>query len=796
MIKKIKTYTELLNEIDLDSRSNNINAPRFPIRLLILNTFKELNKLIHDLNKQDIKLLELKDLLPHEDGWITPSEIVEFAKKQKEKTIIVSLSEILRFYSKENCCSLLLSLAEIENLNNANRRVYIPIVGLLERFGKEFLKQFSRKEEWAPIWKLDENNKLTIKDNIKIYILNFKIPSNIKLNIINNTKEMLDIWNNKNDNKFFSTSNSISNIYENFLPDRVFDCIVINNPKDFLEKIYDFDTDIDFLDNDFNYWINLINIVSENKGLSTLKELLELNFNIKEFYNLNCSNIIKRCVVDDNEFNIWLIKCWINKNEALSDTYLNIVFKNLEIYNKSGLIKSLWVQIFNIEKPKKLLFEERRSYLELLHKELNESYNFINNEIEKEIINLFEKNEDLYANLDYLTDITLIERNYIINLIKENYIDKKIKIIELIEKSYRNLYFYLKEFTPRPKEEWINKYFLEYKWSKLLDKKSKCLNSYINDKNKDKRTFYNWYYSINNISEEDLKATDSYKILFIDGLGLEWLGLVTELIKLHGNKNNIYIEDILIRRANIPTITECNKIIDAKIIPDLDKYIHNEKPYRNPYDLINEIELLDRIIRENIINRNWSKMSIVADHGFTVFAQKKFGCRKKYDFKDSNHEGRCMWIEKEIPDDDDFIIHKVDMGPCKNKNSLVALKHNVLYKSPSRETHGGVTPEEVLVPILKLYRDKIDISYEIILIKKEISVKDPKIEFKISPTPEITPVLIYKNTEIGLKKEHKYWYCQLKKPTTGKHNILLKISSYEYSTTINIRGGLKDRDLI
>lgn len=283
-------------------------------------------------------------------------------------------------------------------------------------------------------------------------------------------------------------------------------------------------------------------------------------------------------------------------------------------------------------------------------------------------------------------------------------------------------------------------------------------------------------------------------------MGLEWLSLFVKLIEKYSEQYGIFVEKKYVARTNLPSVTECNRFENAKHVRDLDKSIHSENPYKYPDDLIKEIELIDKIIRREILSSNKSRILVVSDHGFTVFPLSQFNNIKKYNFKESNHEGRCMWTDETFSDDEDFILHAPEYECANGKKSLVALRYASLHNLPKREVHGGATPEEVLVPVIIISKIKERISYEIRPLHQEISIRSPNLYLSITPKPQTAPILVYKekNKEMELKYDagENKWLIQLSEFKAGNYNFYLKIDNIENKIFVELKGGFKESDLL
>jgi len=456
------------------------------------------------------------------------------------------------------------------------------------------------------------------------------------------------------------------------------------------------------------------------------------------------------------------------------------------------LIEKLWLEIFHLppETLTKNIFSERKEFLNLIHKNLNFSAQFVERKLAYELENI--RNYPLKKKLEYLTSITFTERKYIIFELKNVNIQE---IIPNLKKVYLELAYYLDWDLIKPDNEvnnWILEYFKEYNYSKVRHAKSPKIEELINNKNKNKSTFSDWYYSLPKAEIER-----DFKYVWIDGLGAEWFPLVVHLLNKYGKKKGKFIKKKELVRVNLPTITECNKYEFEKI-EDLDNYVHNQKPYKYPDDLIKEIELIKKIIKK-IMEMPYNKIGIVSDHGFSFLCLKEFDNFKRLDLLNAEHEGRCVWIDDEdYKDDEYFIVWNVDEGNCQGRKVLVALKHVSLNNTPYREVHGGATPEEILVPYIVIETEKDKTEYKIELINSEVWITNPIIQFKIYPQPLYLPEAFINEQPLNVlyEKENDIYKIDLRGLKVGQHTIILKIEDKRYQIKITIKGGFKERNLL
>jgi len=791
-VKKLYSLEELYNIIKQDKYSERIADKRFPVRFIFINSFEELREIVRFLIKNcDVESREITELLSDKNQWLTTDEIVNWVKGISNNAVVSPLSEFLRFQDKENFYTTLKSLTEIEKQNNI--RIYIPLLGLWERFEQEFWTNFYRKEEWASVWKLE-----TFSRKIIIYQINFDLEyKNISLEnlaVISTTEEWLSVWKRGNVKGILSLSKPLSYFYKNFLPDQAFELREISNQKEFLEEIFEIKVSIEFKDEEVEFWNELIKEINKynEKGL-IIEDIFLRHFNFRSIEKLTPKEFLARYLQTNEYYERWLIKNLFLSSDKFKSSYLYECFERMEEFKEDDLIEKLWLEIFHLpsETLTKDIFSERKEFLNLIHKNLNFPTQFVERKLAYELENI--KDYPLKKKFEYLTSISFTERKYIIFELKN--VDVIQEIIPDLKKVYSELAYYLDWDLIKPDNEvndWILEYFEEYNYSKLRHAKSRKIEELINNKNKNKSTFSDWYYSFSKAEIEE-----NFKYVWIDGIGAEWFPLIVHLLNKYGKEHRRFIKKKMLTRVNLPSTTECNRYEFEKI-EDLDNYVHNQKPYKYPDDLIKEIELIEKIIKR-IVEMPNGKICIVSDHGFSFLCLRDFGNFKRLDLTNAEHEGRCMWIDEvNYKNDEYFIAWNVDEGNCRSRKALVALKHVSLNNTPYREVHGGATPEEVLVPYIIIETEKDKIRYKIEPIDFEVWITNPIIQFKIHPQPLYIPeaFLNEQSLNVSYEKVNNVYMIDLKGLKVGTYTIILRIGNMGYQIKVTIRGGFKERDLL
>ena len=243
----------------------------------------------------------------------------------------------------------------------------------------------------------------------------------------------------------------------------------------------------------------------------------------------------------------------------------------------------------------------------------------------------------------------------------------------------------------------------------------------------------------------------------------------------------------------MPSITDINKskiIKYDKWVLDFDKERIHGNIYNSKQSIPDSLDFLRKMIDKVIDDNPASTICITADHGCTC-QSKLINSNKKYSFKGTNHEGRCMEIssgeEMNIPKSDDYFIFE---DIVQSKKYLISLNNTSLDSKPIREAHGGATIEECFVPCIVFSNDNNSIIYNIKMIKDTVNGLDKEIKVEISPKPHTIPSFIDENGMQGLFKEEKdnIWSTTIFK--VASQNIKILIDDYKCDLFIKSSSGI------
>ena len=169
-VKLFKAFEELTKEIIRDKESRDMLAQRYPVRFIMLNNFNEFKVLAKFMANIGVDTLDLENLIDEgeDDTWITKDMLKSAIKACKSSTFISPFSELVRFYNDDDFRGFFNEIMLLEDVHNTQKRVYIPLIGLQNRF-TDFLNHFARIQESAPIWRYDAETQ-----SVEVFFTKYK----------------------------------------------------------------------------------------------------------------------------------------------------------------------------------------------------------------------------------------------------------------------------------------------------------------------------------------------------------------------------------------------------------------------------------------------------------------------------------------------------------------------------------------------------------------------------------------------------------------------------------------------
>ena len=305
--------------------------------------------------------------------------------------------------------------------------------------------------------------------------------------------------------------------------------------------------------------------------------------------------------------------------------------------------------------------------------------------------------------LKILTDNSHAERLLIFETLQKFRLNEFDAAQEILQRVFPALAKYLscagdKIFTAEQAE-----YFRRYRWLKVTNHLTEDFNRRVTEiaKNTGKNIYA--LKSRNQVVGEEY--SDDTAIFFVDGLGAEYMDFfAADFATLEENFSVKY----RVGRCNLPSITENNKdFLQGKNVAgevlELDTMKHESRTY--PENILGELEFLvtikEKILRALDVHK---KIILCSDHGTSRLAvlsrQTKFDSTFPAEGRQVYKSGR---FADTLPDDEKIFTTALEYD---DKIIFADYSRFIQKGSPGSELHGGVTLEEILVPIITIEQRK------------------------------------------------------------------------------------------
>lgn len=728
MFQTFDNMEALMQAVEKDKNATGASAftaNRYPIRFVLFDNFRDCYEFVSQSNVffQSIDLW-LNNEFP--DAIVTHSDLAtkirDYAKDCSLDSVIAPFSELARFYNNKtgnefnSLISTIKSVESSQNNYDDHRRVYIPIVGL---YGK--MSKFNEDSQ-STIWYLKsadhQSNYHLILTNGTVYgIKNLES----RYTVVKNVTEWINVWKDGDVKQtIICTSRSIFANAEYAQPDNAFDYTTCNNVHDFLVKGLGLQLDIvEYQTVEDDYWKKLVTEIDIN------------NFNLATFFNsryeihelAHFDIFYKIWFREKDSYSRWLLSAYYTYRFC-NKGYICSVLRECNNYSNPEFVQHLLLTIFDEGHSVDELEERNVGLKAAVHQNITVPDNVQELLMEK-IHDVEEKMGARYA-FQYLTLATEAEKEEIIKWFAAGKVEA-----DDVRKVYPDLYNYIQPtFGTRDAEQaWCLAYLDQYKKAKLANTYTPEVESVILEKNANEVTFNTWYNQFKTVRTNFNMRSDIQVYFWIDGLGLDWIPFVTEIIR-ERNQDNFYLNEVYIARATLPTVTDINKIELQKLAGgSLDKYgdldgdSHKVRPY--PSYIIDDMAKVREVINHILDENPGKKIAIVSDHGISYMSQLRPGLNLS-GIK-GHHGGRyATWNSGKAVSDEKYKI-------LDDQNTICALRHESLTSKIDNGSgcHGGCTPEEVLVPVF-IISDYEEHSCTLIVQRcLEVSASNPVMKFEI-----------------------------------------------------------------
>lgn len=753
MYRPFNTLEALMEAVEQDKNATGAGAfvaNRYPVRFVLFDNFRDCYEFVSQVSNR--VFFQSIDLWLHPefpDVIVTHSELATKIRKYAEDcpndSVITPFSELARFYNNKTSNefnSLISTIKSVESSKanyEAHRRVYIPIVGL---FGK--MSRFTEDSQ-SIIWYLKSadhqlNYHLILTDGTTYGVKNLES----KYTIVHNATEWLNIWK-KQDIKqtIICTSRSIFANAEYAQPDNAFDYTTCHNVHDFLVKGLGLPLDI------VEY-----EVVEDVFWRRLAAEIDVINFNFTAYFNsrfgihdlAHFDVFYKIWFGEKDSYSRWLLSAYYT-HRFCNKGYICAVLRECNSFSNAEFVQHLLLTIFDQGHTADELEERNAGLKAAFQKSITVPDNVQELLIQK-IHEVEEKMGPTFA-FKYFSLATEVEKAEIVKWFAAGKVPA-----DDVRKVYPDLYHYMQQTfgTREDLQTWCLSYLDQYKKAKLSNTYTPEVESIILEKNASEVAFNSWYNNFKTVRTLFNNRKDIQVYFWIDGLGLEWVPFVAEIIR-ERNQDRFFLNEVYIARATLPTVTDINKIELQKLAGgpldkygDLDGDSHKVRPY--PSYIIDDMAKLREVINRILDENPGKKIAIVSDHGISYMSQLRPGLNLS-GIK-GHHGGRyATWNSGKAISDEKYKILDDQMTIC-------ALRHESLSSKIDTGSgcHGGCTPEEVLVPVFIISDFEKRTSCSISQKNLEVSASSPIMRFGIQGLSNVDiPFLIYNGKRYALHLE-------------------------------------------
>lgn len=802
MYKEFGSLEDLYQEIETDKNWTGAESSlrnRYPIRFVLFENFGDFGEFVQVCQDHDVYVQSIEKWMKEgqDDKLITYSQLAALFESYIKSLpandfVIAPFSEITRFYDNMRYAefdSLLKTIRLIQSPKEAqsgHQRIYVPIIGMQSKVSK------FKDDPNIHIW---EYHSGTEYDNYHLILTNgttYGVKGlEERYTLCEDLRHWIALWKNvgaKIKPQIICTSKCIFANSDNAQPDNAFKYTVCNNAFEFLTEGLGINLGkLSLREEDMPYWEELASCI----------DVTDFDFDVfvnQRFNTLNLNDenaFVQTWFEYKDTFSRWLLKTYFVWKSG-ERSYLIRVLENVTSLSTSDLFSQIATHIFDepldeasIGQRLSLLKEAKRQHVQI--KSLAEQ------KVKAKLSAMAADPErgPLFA-MKYMSPLTLSEQCLMVEWVGQGKVEKND-----IKNLFPELYAYLLPSSIKTGKGngWTNEYFQEYCLSKVGNQETGSLAKKLKELNGSQVSFETWRDGFKTVKTLMHNRQDIDIYYWIDGLGVDWIPFMTQVIDKH-KADGVFLNEIYVAASELPTVTSVNKtkldeLANGKLekIGDVDKFAHTQKTY--PAYLVEEFRIVEDAISKVLSLYNGKKIAFVSDHGISYMAQ--FGAGLNLAGVETDHAGRCgHWLKGSAQTDNNYIVLDDGQTICSlNNNSLSA-------KTPMGQgAHGGATPEEVLVPIIIVSNQKNANAYSAKLQSSEIVASSPVLRYTIKGLSSIdTPFVTYNDVDYALHNigGDVYESERLNLVNTSTR-IILHIGDFKQTDNLSINTGAQEDDL-
>lgn len=782
-----QSLKELEVAINADKRGDEF-LNRYPFRFVLFYDYKNFDTFIQTrYSKGGTNMHSLDKALLGDDQLLTRQSLFTWIKQKTldssgKDSVVFPISEIARFYDDQSFKALIGTIKGTENPRHDQQRVYLPFIGQQSRLLDNFADDSS-----IIIW---DNCNQGKSSPYNLIIANNDIGLGIKglsneYSICSSLRDWVELWLPYKGvkHKIILSSKTAFDKKDSLKSDNVIDVKFCSDIKSLLSTLLNEDLNImPSHKRDERFWKNLssqIDLTNFNPD-SFLRKTFNSNFSNLE------ADVFKNWLECPDEYSRWLLKLLYLITHK-KDTYFSRAIRSCSSLSRDSLIAAIELNIFK-DTANSVFIPDRRQLLKTAYETSGEDIILSaadTRHLQDKLIEIAD-NHGYQTALKYVTAYTSVERYLVINWFGKGSIRR-----EDVEQAFPDLYHYTSEnnLPVPPDQTWLNCYFSKYKLSKMAQTISEDLSQMLS-----MHPFKRWSNNFKTTKTLLHDRSDIDVFLWVDGLGIDWIPFIKQVIKEKSAFYGMHLNDVKIAISALPTRTENNKekleeLAGDKLIKmgDLDANAHKNKVF--PTHIDEEFKLVRSCVEEALKKYQGKKIAFISDHGLTYLAQ--YGKGLNFAGIKSDHAGRCAEIKDRLTQDRAYIITDDGLTAC-------ALTHDSISSKTALGigAHGGATPEEILVPIIIVSNKKTASLFNVELLTKEFSPGRSNIQYRIKGiTSSDHPTIEYNRKTVSLKKvDESTFGCEVDIQQT-ETKVTLHIGVFEQVNTLIVKTGVEENDL-
>lgn len=835
-VSSLDSLLELVRSDLEDEGMGSATRDRYPARFVLFDTFDDskdfVQRMINEFHFPVYNADNWMDSDPSfADVLLSRSELVggirRCARESGDPFIVTPFSELARFYDNthfKEFDSTLTTIKDIESLHpGSHQRIYIPVIGLEEKmmaFHKSpniVIWQLTRggraeAEAKSGEQKVNDSEQVEKTKNYRLILTNGSTYGvkhlESRFQVVNSVRGWLQFWKRHNDSadpdeQLLCTSPSIFANSGNARPDNAFSYTICRNVKEFLSDGLHFGTSgIPFGDDSLEFWQRLaadIDISCQESFAQYAERLLDVKPTIGDdgFLKVwfNCAKL------DDVAFRRWVLCQYY---ELHSDGYLATALNSVSAYDDNCLCRTIAFLPFPAEGV-----NVRTQCLNLLKDNGASLGDDDACQLVDRICDFAAKHGESAA-LAHVSRLTWHEQFLVLQWVAKGLVG-----LDEAGAVFPDLVAYLGRTSFSDEQdkyaEWVPDYIDVYKRARLLassfygqeinDERKKRITEHVEaviaERNASAVSFSKWYESFSAVGNVLFGHDEIDSYFWIDGLGIDWIPFVANVVKGRESKG-FYLNEVHVAKAQLPSVTSVNRsellklsasIADNKV-GDLDHMAHEHKATERP-KLMEEMVAVRQAVEKALDKHAGKRIAIVSDHGLTYMSQFYPGLGL-HNFDDDHHGRTARCSKGPAPKNDE--VYKV----LPDGTTVCALRHaSLLAKVPKGEgAHGGLTPEECLVPIFIISPSKKASSWQAALLSHADIGDNPVVQFKVKGlTSGATPRLAYNGRQYAVSLHGDVYTSERLDLDLACRKVVVSIDGDEQALDIDFTLGAEEEDL-